>query len=79
MSDSENDLLTIIAEVADISREEVTGDLRFADLAGWSSVTALDLLVTLETRLRIQLDLRRFLKCETVDGLTALVSGAGAY
>jgi len=75
VGDSDNPLFEIISELVP-AQETITGDLRFSDLAGWSSITALDLLVSLETRLEIQLDLRCFLTCETVGELTALVGAS---
>lgn len=76
MPDAPADLVTELAEFTGLPRDAITGDLRFRDLEGWSSSQALRLFVSLEARLRIRLDLRRFLACETVHGLAELTAGA---
>ncbi|GAB3988759.1 hypothetical protein GCM10029978_112000 [Actinoallomurus acanthiterrae] len=76
MSDAPADLIAALSEFTGLPGDEVTGELRFRDLEGWSSSQALRLFVSLEARLRIRIDLRRFLACETVHGLAALTADA---
>jgi acyl carrier protein len=76
MPDAPTDLIEALSEFTGLPLDEITGDLRFRGLEGWSSSQALRLFVSLEARLRIRLDLRRFLACETVQGLAALTAEA---
>ncbi|GAA4261267.1 acyl carrier protein [Dactylosporangium darangshiense] len=70
-------LALLIASVCDLPESGVTADLRFADLAGWSSLVALRLLDAIEADYGVHLDLRRYLATETVRELSYMI-GDGA-
>jgi acyl carrier protein len=61
-----SDALTAHTGCAD---EAVRPDLRFDSIEEWSSLRALRVLTHIESRLRIECDLQRFLACETVGAL----------
>jgi acyl carrier protein len=63
----------MIARITDAEPASIGAASRFTAVDDWSSLAALALMVDLEERLPIKLDLRRFMSTQTVGELAALV------
>ncbi|MFF6806030.1 phosphopantetheine-binding protein [Streptomyces sp. NPDC012616] len=71
-------LSSLLAEATGLPAGHFAADTRFESVEGWGSLTALRLLVRLEALTGVELDLRRYLACETVGELTGLLHSAQA-
>ncbi|MCK7621801.1 acyl carrier protein [Streptomyces sp. RS10V-4] len=69
-------LAEVISGVTDVPAGQLTGATRFDTLGHWNSFAALRLLTAVEEHFAIKLDLRTYLRTETVDGLAALIGAA---
>lgn len=78
MSEPPTALVRLIARIADVPAVEVTPHARFEELGNWSSLNALRLLNGLEDRYGISLDLRTYLRVQTVAELVDVLGAAGA-
>ena len=59
----------LVEEVTDMAALNITASTRFADVDGWGSFCALRLLVAVEHRFGVHLDLREYLDIQDVGGL----------
>lgn len=74
MHDLTTPTATLIGRVVTVDPSELTDASRFDEIDGWSSVAALALMVELEDRWPLALDLRAFMAVQTVGELVELVS-----
>ncbi|MFI5757216.1 acyl carrier protein [Streptomyces sp. NPDC051569] len=75
MSDVMSTLRPLVARVAQHPVDGITPDSRFAGLGSWGSLAAMRLLATVEQTYGVQLDLRSYMKFETVGELAEEISG----
>ncbi|NUO96665.1 MAG: acyl carrier protein [Nonomuraea sp.] len=69
-----DDLARLITLTTRENGRPITGDSRFEGLGGWSSLTALRLLMMIEQRWGVALDLRAYLAIETVGDLAKAIT-----
>ncbi|MEU6431030.1 phosphopantetheine-binding protein [Microbispora sp. NPDC046973] len=68
------DLVRIVADVTDLRPDVISLASRFNELGGWSSLAALRLLAAVEEHFQIRLDLRRYLRLDTVGALSDMIA-----
>ncbi|MFJ9328740.1 acyl carrier protein [Streptomyces sp. NPDC101230] len=69
MSDVITTLRPLVARVAQRTPDDLTAETRFAGLGSWGSLAAMRLLAAVEQSYGVQLDLRSYMKLETVGEL----------
>lgn len=74
MPDVLSTLRTLIGRVTERPADRLDMESRFTDLAGWGSLAAMHLAAAVEQTYRVQLDLRSYMKLETVGELAAEIS-----
>jgi acyl carrier protein len=74
MSDVLSSLRPLVARVTQSLADELGADTRFAGLDGWGSLAAMHLLAAVEQSYRVQLDLRSYMKLETLGALSEEIS-----
>ncbi len=74
MPDVMTDLVPLVARVARCPAHEISEDSRFAGIAGWGSLSAMRLLASVESNYAIRLDLRAYLRIETVGALARTIA-----
>ncbi|KAA2257091.1 acyl carrier protein [Solihabitans fulvus] len=72
MSDTQQAVVAVVADVLDMSEDDLHPDTEFSSLEDWDSMAALELLMQLESQLKVKLDLREFHTVRTVGELAAL-------
>lgn len=68
--------IDLIEQVTDVPADEIDGASRFEALDNWTSFAALQLLVAIEERFGVRLDLRSYLAWSRVDELAAGIATA---
>ncbi|WP_326664974.1 acyl carrier protein [Streptomyces sp. NBC_00385] len=74
MPDVMTTLPALVARVARHPVDEIDADSRFAGLGRWGSMVAVRLLANIEQTYEVRLDLRHYLRIETVGELAAEIS-----
>ncbi|MFF1561657.1 acyl carrier protein [Streptomyces sp. NPDC058279] len=69
MSDVMSTLRPLVARVSQHPVDDIAADTRFIGLGRWGSLAAMRLLAAVEQTYGVQLDLRSYMKLETVGGL----------
>ncbi|MFF5565540.1 acyl carrier protein [Streptomyces sp. NPDC012623] len=75
MSDVMSTLQSLVARVAQLPADAVDADSRFDGLGSWGSLAAMRLLAVVEQTYAVQLDLRSYMRLETVGELAAEIAG----
>ena len=84
MPDVMSELRPLVARVTRRPVADITPDSRFSGLGSWGSLAAMRLLAAIEQPYGVQLDLRTYMKVETVGELAGQLSrhvaaGSGTY
>ncbi|MEW2283276.1 acyl carrier protein [Streptomyces sp. NPDC047841] len=74
MSDTMTTLRPLVARVSHHPAESLAPDTRFTALGSWGSLAAMRLLAAVEQTYGVQLDLRAYMKLETVGELASEIS-----
>jgi acyl carrier protein len=74
MSDVLSTLRTLVGRVTQRPADRLESESRLAGLVGWGSLAAMHLLAAVEQTYRVQLDLRSYMRFETVGELAAEIS-----
>lgn len=69
-------VVDLIEQVTDVPADEIGGESRFDALDNWTSFAALQLLMAIEDRFGVRLDLRSYLAWARVDQLAAGIGAA---
>lgn len=65
-----------LSRVEDVLGIPATLETKFRDAPGWCSLKAFGLLVMLENRYAVRMDVNRFLQLETIGDIYRLIGGA---
>ncbi|MER5556896.1 acyl carrier protein [Streptomyces sp. NPDC002793] len=74
MSDVMTTLPGLVSRVSRHPADKITADSRFVGLGRWGSLVAVRLLANIEQTYGVRLDLRRYMKIETVGELAAEIT-----
>ncbi|WP_316524243.1 acyl carrier protein [Kitasatospora brasiliensis] len=74
MSDVMSTLRPLVARVAQHPADDITADSNFKRFASWGSLAAMRLLANVEQTYHVQLDLRSYMKLETVGQLATEIA-----
>ncbi|MEU7114576.1 acyl carrier protein [Streptomyces sp. NPDC046182] len=75
MSDVMSTLQPLVARVAQIPADGIAPDSRFDGLGSWGSLAAMRLLAAVEQTYGVQLDLRSYMRLDTVGELAEEIAG----
>jgi acyl carrier protein len=78
VSEKSDVVVGVLAEVLEVPAERLTADTALGEQENWDSMAALEVLVQLESRLGIRLDLRAYHTVRTVGELVELAQGVPA-
>ncbi len=74
MSEVLSTLRTLVGRVTELPTDRLEPESRFTGLVGWGSLAAMHLAAAVEQTYRVQLDLRSYMKFETVGELATEIS-----
>ena len=73
MSDAGDAVIGVLADVLNTDRAALNSDTEFGSLEDWDSMAALELLIQLESELRLKMNLQNYNELRTVGQLIELV------
>lgn len=73
MSDAGNVVIGVLADVLNTDRVALNRDTEFGSIEDWDSMAALELLIQLESELRLKMNLQNYNELRTVGQLIELV------